>query len=153
MTMKSLEWKEDFEGIHVLMKRIGTDTTTAMLGHSMTRFKYMVSLTRDAIGPKPIGFYVDARVVKFVWFDSAHNYINGVEPQPTQALSNYISDAFSYFQNQNIDDFQSEFGYEKASEVLRAYKGCKKAWADFERLGFTEDTLAPIFQKLQEMGL
>lgn len=44
----------------------------------------------------------------------------------------FVSDAVSGLMD--IDDFQSEFGYEKDSECIKAYKGCQKAAAQMERI-------------------
>lgn len=38
-----------------------------------------------------------------------------------------LSDSNAYEYAQDIDDFQQEFGYEKASELLKAFNGCKEA--------------------------
>ncbi len=49
-----------------------------------------------------------------------------------QVLETLCSDAIAG--DQSIDDFQSEFGYEKASELIRTYNGCKKTLENFKDL-------------------
>lgn len=51
-----------------------------------------------------------------------------------EAFEMFLSDGISYDNSRDINDFQSEFGYEKISECLGAYNGCKEAfeaWKNF----------------------
>lgn len=59
-----------------------------------------------------------------------------------------LMDASAYEYDSNIDDFQREFGYEKASELLKAFNGCKEAYEKVHKLFNKEELeqLNDIFQ-------
>lgn len=59
-----------------------------------------------------------------------------------------LMDASAYEYDSNIDDFQREFGYEKASELLKAFNGCKEAYKKIHELFNKEELeqLNDIFQ-------
>lgn len=63
-----------------------------------------------------------------------------------------LTDALTFANAKNIDDFQEEFGYEKVSECIRAYEGCKKCWEDWSTLVLPEDVedLWDLANKMQE---
>lgn len=45
-----------------------------------------------------------------------------------------LMDADCFENCQDIDDFQMEFGYEKASELIKAYNGCKETYQAFKKI-------------------
>lgn len=45
-----------------------------------------------------------------------------------EAFYFFLSDGISYDNAKDIDDFQSEFGYTKVSDCIKAYNGCKDAY-------------------------
>jgi hypothetical protein len=74
-------------------------------------------------------------------------------------LSSLVLDATSYANNavdgelQSIDNFADEFGYDKVSDALRAYKGCKNAYNDLCKVwNCNADMLFDIADKYSEMG-
>ena len=44
-----------------------------------------------------------------------------------------LSDAVAYANAEDIDDFQREFGYDKVSECIEAYNGCKDAYEKLQK--------------------
>ena len=51
-----------------------------------------------------------------------------------EAFEMFLSDGISYDNSRDIDDFAAEFGYEKVSDLLDAWNGCKaafEAWKEF----------------------
>lgn len=51
-----------------------------------------------------------------------------------EAFEMFLSDGISYDNSRDIDDFAAEFGYEKVSDLLDAWNGCKaafEAWEEF----------------------
>lgn len=67
------------------------------------------------------------------------------------ALYCYLSDAISYANAEDIDDFQAEFGYEKVSECLQAYEGCEEAYRNLIELLKNEDLIYDSINKIQEI--
>lgn len=61
-----------------------------------------------------------------------------------------FSDALSYLNAKDIDDFQSEFGYQKVSECLNAYNGCRKEYSQLCCLGFFDDDIPQVLDYLAE---
>ncbi len=53
-----------------------------------------------------------------------------------------------YIDNKNIDDFAKELAFEKVSEVLKAYKGCKKQFEKCLKLGLTEDEIRDMLNEI-----
>lgn len=45
-----------------------------------------------------------------------------------EAFYYFLSDGIAYNNSMDMDDFQSEFGYTKVSECIKAYNGCKDAY-------------------------
>ena len=81
------------------------------------------------------------------------------EPTIDNVLSSLVLDATSYANNavddelQSIDNFADEFGYDKVSDALRAYKGCKKTYNDLCKVwNCNMDMLFDIADKYSEMG-
>ena len=65
-------------------------------------------------------------------------YCNDVSPLKVDALINafycFLSDGIAYNNARDIDDFASEFGYDKVSDLLKAYDGCKDAWEKWQAI-------------------
>lgn len=51
------------------------------------------------------------------------------------AMYCFASDGTSYANATDIDDFASEFGYEKVSKAIEVYNACKKSYDDFQKFG------------------
>lgn len=71
---------------------------------------------------------------------------------PCEVFLMVVSDALSYIQSSDIDDFQSNFAYEECSKLIKAWEGCKKAARDLAELGLNEDDLCNIADGLSEIG-
>ena len=81
--------------------------------------------------------------------DSVMAYREGRELDFKDVMYCLLSDADAYMYNEDIDDFQANFGYEKASELLKAYNGCKETAQAFEEM-FTEDELQELREEFQD---
>lgn len=51
------------------------------------------------------------------------------------------AEAFEYCQD--IDDFQKEFGYDKVSDCIKAFEGCKKTYEEFQTM-FDDEELEEL---------
>ena len=49
-----------------------------------------------------------------------------------EAFYFFLSDGIAYANAQDIDDFDSEFGYDKVSALLKAWHGCKDAYEKWQ---------------------
>jgi hypothetical protein len=56
------------------------------------------------------------------------------DEQLCEAFYYFLSDGISYDNARDVDDFQSEFGYEKVSECLEAYNGCKDSFEQWKSI-------------------
>lgn len=72
------------------------------------------------------------------------------EEQLVNAFECFLSDALAYIQARDIDDFSREFGYEKVTECLRAYNGCKKAAKKAKRVVGDEDRLCDLINEIND---
>jgi hypothetical protein len=86
-------------------------------------------------------------VYKQIQFDFYCNDVKLDKEKLCMALYYFLSDGIAYDNSRNIDDFQSEFGYTKVSECLKAYEGCKKAWEKWADFGIDPYLLANRLQK------
>lgn len=91
---------------------------------------------------KPWGDYEKHHFVVYVdvedghaWFDFYCNNGGLSDDDEIEAFYCFLSDGIAYDNARDIDDFQSEFGYTKASELLKAYNGCKEAWDKWQEIG------------------
>jgi hypothetical protein len=99
--------------------------------------------------------------ISFLFWDSTNNYLEGKKELEEEDLilcfKCLLEDAISFLDNPNIDEFSKEFGFEKVSEALRAFKGCKKQFEKCLKLGLTEnevyDLINEIIQKENENNL
>lgn len=78
----------------------------------------------------------------FDFWDSYHNMQKNKKPNAYDILATL----WAYELANNIDDFASEFGYEKPSEAIRVYESVKNEYAELQKL-FTPDEL----QQLQDI--
>ena len=74
-------------------------------------------------------------------------------------LSSLVLDATSYANNacddelRAMDTFADEFGYEKVSDAIKAFRGCKKAYNDLCKIwNCNADLLFDLANKYSEMG-
>lgn len=81
--------------------------------------------------------------------DSVMAYRNGKGIDFKQVMECLLLDKSAYDSCTDIDDFQNQFGYEKVSECLKAYNGCKETSEGLERL-FTEEELEQLEDEIQD---
>lgn len=72
---------------------------------------------------------------KQIVFDFNDNYLNKADKM--DFLYALISDSQAYSSCRDIDEFSKEFGYDKVSECIKAYNGCKEQFEKYNKL-FTE---------------
>ena len=121
-----------------------TDVSIQYVGDANDMHKYDIHVTTK-YGSFSTNFYTGMRC-KEVTIDDV--------------LSSLVLDATAYENNsvyddelQSIDNVADEFGYDKVSDALRAYKGCKKAYNDLcEVWNCNDDMLFDIADKYSEMG-
>ena len=80
----------------------------------------------------------------FDFWDSYHNMVEGLPCDIRGALCSWASDAFAGMNARDVDDIAEEFGYTKASEALRAFKGVKKAEKQYDRSPLNEGDLQEL---------
>ena len=80
--------------------------------------------------------------------DSIMAYRNGEEINFRNVMECLLLDKSAYDSCTDIDDFQREFGYEKVSECLKAYNGCKETSEALDRM-FTEEELEQLREELE----
>lgn len=66
-----------------------------------------------------------------------------MENMKKDIIYSVLTDANCYEYAQDIDDFQREFGYDKASDLLKAYNGCKEAYQALCKM-FTNNELEEL---------
>ncbi|MEY8365773.1 hypothetical protein AALA22_09075 [Anaerovoracaceae bacterium 41-7] len=64
----------------------------------------------------------------------------------------YLMDAEAFMSCQDIDEFSREFGFEKVSECLRAYNGCKEAYINMLDFVGTENEIRQWLDYYSEIG-
>lgn len=80
--------------------------------------------------------------------DSVMAYRNNEELNFKHVMYCLLLDKSAYDNCTDIDDFQHEFGYEKVSECLKAYNGCKETSEGLDRL-FTEEELEELQEEFE----
>lgn len=86
---------------------------------------------------------------EFTYTDSVMAYRNCEEPDFKNVMKCLLLDKSAYDSCEDIDDFQGQFGYEKVSECLKAYNGCKETSEALDRV-FTEEELEKLDEELEE---
>lgn len=109
----SLNWNG--KAIIVSSRHVGIDSPTWAHGHKKHHFK----ITVECGGRKFTEDY---------WQPDEKMSV----PRLREVLDTLCRDAT--YGDMSIDDFQSEMCYEKVSECIEAYKGCKKTFENFKDL-------------------
>jgi len=96
----------------------------------------------------------EAGVTKiFEFTDSIQNFLDGKRTldfkERVYALYCFISDAISYDEYKNIDSFAEAFGYNKPSEAIKAFEGCRSAFWRMKDLGLHDNDLYEFNNHLQ----
>ena len=63
----------------------------------------------------------------------------------------FLSDGISFYNAGSIDEFAAEFGYDKPSQLLDAYEGCKDAWFKWKPFGINAWNLANWLQEKYDL--
>ena len=104
------------------------------------RYKHIVTVRRKEYPPQ-----------KFDFWSSVVDYLGDKNKLDDAGLKDafecFVSDAIAG--DMDIDEFHSDFGYEKVSECLAAHKGCVKAKAQFEAFGIGTDKLYELGEMLR----
>ena len=66
-------------------------------------------------------------------------------PTFEDVLGSLLTDASSYDSNRDIDDFAKEFGYEKVSEAIAAFNGCKEH-SEFIHKVFSDKEIDELYE-------
>ena len=85
----------------------------------------------------------------FPYTDSVMAYCNGDKLDKMNALYCVLLDADAYDNSRDIDDFSAEFGYEKISECLKAYRACEKTSEKMHEI-FTNAELEQLHDEFQD---
>lgn len=85
----------------------------------------------------------------FDFTGSVYDYEHGNAFKSDDALYGILMDLSAYDNTQNIDDFAAEFGYDKVSELLNAYNGCKKTSEALHEI-FTDVELEQLKEEFQD---
>lgn len=80
--------------------------------------------------------------------DSVMAYRNGEDIDFERVMECLLLDKSAYDSCTDIDDFQAQFGYEKVSECLKAYNGCKETSEALDRM-FTEEELEQLREEFE----
>jgi len=72
-------------------------------------------------------------VYTFDFWGNTRTHKPMVRKELIEAFEMFLSEAIDYDNCKNIDDFQAEFGFEKVSECIDAYDGCKKSWEAWKK--------------------
>ena len=116
----------------------------------------LITLSSEYVGtatPWEDGYVRDYHVVTVSVNDTIFefDYYCGVSDlddlELVNALFCFLSDAITYLDYSDIDEFQSEFGYEKVSQCLKVFNGCKKSYEDWEKTGLPLCEMAGYLQE------
>ena len=91
----------------------------------------------------------NGRTYTTYYTDSVMAYRNGEDIDFKRVMECLLLDKSAYDSCTDIDDFQAQFGYEKISECLKAYNGCKETSEALERL-FTEEELEQLQEEIDD---
>ena len=91
----------------------------------------------------------NGRTYTTYYTDSVMAYRNGEGIDFKRVMECLLLDKSAYDSCRDIDDFQAEFGYEKVSECLKAYNGCKETSEGLDRL-FTEEELDQLQEEIND---
>jgi len=73
------------------------------------------------------------------------------EARAADALRAVVDDALLYLQARDIDDFATQLGFERPSELLRAWEACQNTAKTLrDTLGWDEASLAAIIEELDQ---
>ena len=90
----------------------------------------------------------NGRTYTTYYTDSVMAYRNGEGIDFKRVMECLLLDKSAYDNCTDIDDFQAEFGYEKVSECLKAYNGCKETSEALDRI-FTEEELEQLREEFE----
>jgi hypothetical protein len=122
-------------------KNLGTDKP--YWDNSYNHYKFRISIKN----------LENNETINFLFWDSIADFEQGktelTEEDLIYCFKFLLTDAISYLDsNGDIDEFQKEFGYEKISECIKAYNGCKKQYQKCLKLGLTENEIYDLLNAI-----
>lgn len=106
---REVQIKELFPKLKVTITNIGTERSG--IG---TNYKYRVTITNEG---KRMGI---------TFHDSVANFNGSKKPNMVEVLYCVVSDAQSYENTDNAEDFAREFGYEDIAFATKVFNACEK---------------------------
>lgn len=95
----------------------------------------------------------DGNIARFDYWGSVHDMQKNITPDSLDALDCILGDAICILNAPDIDSFSSELGYDKVSEAIKAFNGCREGLAKLGKIGISDDeifSLSDIVRELQE---
>lgn len=137
--------KFNFNGIEISMSANFKGGVYNVWGDKMWHNKYIVTI-RTTKGK-----------TTFTYYDSYHNYSNGVcelkSDDLKSSLDCFLSDSLSYENTTDFFDFCKEFGYddiEDYGKAKKAYNGCKRSYNSAIRIFGDIDTICNVLNAINE---
>lgn len=94
--------------------------------------------------------------LSFDFWGSIADGERGTHPLPVEMLNAAVSDALCYLdisgddEMEKLDNFAEEFGYEKISDAIKAFSGCRTAYRNALNLFGTDEVLYFVADALRE---
>jgi hypothetical protein len=92
--------------------------------------------------------------ISFIFWGSVEDWVKGKNKlndlELIYAFECFLEDSLSYMDNNNIDDFAKEYGFESVGETIKAFDGCKKSYEKCFKLGLTETDIRDIINEIIE---
>lgn len=123
--------KINFEGKEITIESENVGTATPW-GKGYIKQHHRVKVT------------VDSEVIEFDYYYLEETLDEG---GLVYAFYCFLDDGTCYANNQDIDDFFNEFGYNKVTDCINAYNGCKKAYEDWQKTGIDIFEIANYLQE------
>lgn len=121
-----------------LTLKVGSVSVTKQPWHDgLTCYKYNATLSNSA-----------GKKVYLHLYGSAAGYTKNEPASAWELIYCNFSDALSYINSKDIDDFVNLYGFDKIIEALKAYRGCKSMWKKLLSLGLSHDDIAAIAERI-----
>jgi predicted nucleotidyltransferase len=97
---------------------------------------------------------LNEKEISFIFWGSVEEWLKGKTKlndfDLIYAFKCFLEDSLTYMENNNIDDFAKEYGFESVSETIKAFNGCKKAFEKCLKLELSESDIEDIFSELEK---
>ncbi len=90
-------------------------------------------------------------IARFDFWGSHQDMIDNKNPDPLDALDCILGDATLVLNAPDIDSFSNELGYEKVSEAIKAFNGCREALVKLGKLGISDDEIFSLSETVREL--